>query len=91
MAGSYERRPLLRKAQGGRCVHCWGKLRKHGVSEDHVVPLSVLRRSRSSGNRWNALLLHKGCNMKKADRLPTDDEMMILSAINIILHAGGYR
>jgi 5-methylcytosine-specific restriction endonuclease McrA len=74
-------RERLYAAQAGNCGLCGRRM--HEASEgtlDHVVP-----RSRGGQNAGNLLLAHERCNNAKANRMPTQEEMEILAAVNVLL------
>jgi 5-methylcytosine-specific restriction endonuclease McrA len=63
-------------AQGGFCGICGNRLNR-SPSVDHVVP-----RRRGGGNAGNRLIAHVPCNFRKADRMPTGCELLMLAAVN---------
>lgn len=72
------RRATLWRASGGKCGICGRKIKSLlAVTTDHVVPRA--RGGKNSGNRVPA---HKGCNARKADRLPTGCERLWLAVVN---------
>lgn len=64
-------------AQDGWCPICGERLTSSGRTLDHVVP-----RSRGGAQLGNLLVVHNWCNLRKADRMPTGCELIMLAAVN---------
>lgn len=63
-------------AQDGTCYLCgkpWAV-----PTRDHVVP-----KAKGGKSRWNQLLAHPRCNVRKSDRWPYPCELMLLHAVNM--------
>lgn len=60
----------LFRAQHGRCAYCDRPFDYGKLTRDHVMP-----KSRGYGKRMNIVLVCWGCNARKANRLPTPDEL----------------
>jgi 5-methylcytosine-specific restriction endonuclease McrA len=73
--------PRMLEAQGGFCGICGERLR-NSPSFDHVVP-----RCRGGANAGNRIVAHTPCNFRKADRMPTGCEVIMLAAVNARLAA----
>lgn len=64
------------KQQKGLCFFC-GEPLDDTTDKDHLVP-----RSMGGENAWtNRVLCHRRCNQAKADRLPTDEELVKFNRI----------
>ena len=61
-------RDQLRRAQGGRCVYCWVRVRAGLSHIDHVVPIA----QGGTNDVDNLQLLCPGCNLRKGDRNDTE-------------------
>jgi hypothetical protein len=82
-------RRKLYSAQEGVCPYCPEPLPPPSewrgflaVSLDHVFPRS---RQPERGHRGNMLLAHSECNLAKANRLPTPEEVAFLDRVNKVL------
>ena len=69
--------PLFLKAQDHKCPICGDKLKATDITIDHVWPLNI-----KNENYGNLFLCHYACNQEKADRLPTEEELIVLSNVN---------
>ncbi len=76
----------IMKAQRYKCTICASSLnafsnkprgRRTGLSVDHVIPKAL-----GGGNSGNRLIVHAGCNHRKANRKPTGCELVWLHAVN---------
>jgi len=69
--------------QGKACAICGDRLQCEGMPAgriptfDHVVP-----RSRGGGNHRNKIAVHLDCNNRKADRMPSGCELLMLDVVN---------
>lgn len=54
-----------------------------GLTFDHVFPWSLKKK-----DAGNLLAAHRSCNRRKADRLPTACELIMLAAVNLRLGLG---
>lgn len=61
---------LMDVLQGGRCFYC-GEPVGTKATIDHLIPQAYGGVDEPS----NAVLAHRRCNQRKADRLPTPDEL----------------
>lgn len=69
----------LYKAQNGICFHCphamieacWSEVNHRGWTRDHVFP-----KAGSRGVQNNFVLAHRLCNVQKADRVPSESEII---------------
>lgn len=68
----------LYDAQEGRCYLCGEEMTVYDCSIDHVVPVSKGGKDKMS----NKLLAHGICNSEKADRIPTKNEIELMSDIH---------
>jgi hypothetical protein len=79
----------LFEIQDGRCFHCGEPMlrgvdqqrdKKRGWSREHIVP-----KAQAPGLHGNIVLAHPSCNAKRADRLPTVEEVARAWAILVQL------
>ncbi len=61
---------LMDVQQGGRCFYCDEPVGAKATI-DHLIPQAYGGRDEPA----NAVLAHRRCNQRKADRLPTPDEL----------------
>ena len=74
----------LYRAQNGICFHCplpmmescWSEMNHRGWTRDHVFPKAASR-----GVSHNFVLAHRLCNVQKADRVPTESEIIRASRL----------
>lgn len=60
----------LFRAQRGQCAYCDRSFDYRKLTRDHVMP-----RSKGHSKRMNIVLVCWGCNARKADELPTQDQL----------------
>lgn len=68
---------LFLKAQDYKCPICQQTLKSKDITVDHVFPLHNWKK-----NAGNLLLCHHQCNQDKGERLPTEFEINMLTAVN---------
>lgn len=60
----------LHAVLGGKCYLCDGDLPRNEITKDHVFP-----RTMGYSISYNMMPAHHKCNLEKADRIPTREEI----------------
>ena len=68
--GLRQSRVVLYQKQNALCFYCGKDMEYFDCNIDHVLP-----RSKGGDKKGNIVVAHIECNIAKANRLPTDDEL----------------
>ena len=90
--GPAKRRMIIWKMQNFRCAGCGGRAYPHlpwkhpkALTLDEVVP----RAKGGLREYGNQIAMHRDCNARKGDRMPTGCELIWLELVNVRLRKRG--